>query len=192
MFWLLNEGIPINDKCKWARNKDDNLFNFIFEFLVEKNSRKFHDERWWRKLRKSWPVNSIVGCLLRRPYAFGAAIWPPPPDWTVSVCTASVVSSNAGCLSVHASRPTGTERVGCTYHTNISLKKWWLFICNILGLFFFYQLFIWLKMHIHVDSPLCKENSQWRTLFYQKWKRLLKLYSYNVIVSYRYRAVFIT
>lgn len=90
-----------------------------------------------QKLRKSWPVNSIVGCLLRRPYAFGAAIWPPPPDWTVSVCTASVVSSNAGCLSVHASRPTGTERVGCTYHTNISLKKWWLFICNILGLFFF-------------------------------------------------------
>lgn len=36
MFWLLNEGIPINDKCKWARNKDGNLFNFIFEFLVEK------------------------------------------------------------------------------------------------------------------------------------------------------------
>lgn len=36
MFWFLNEGILINDKCKWVRNKDGNFFNFIFEFLVEK------------------------------------------------------------------------------------------------------------------------------------------------------------
>lgn len=93
---------------------------------------------------KFWFVNSIVGCLLRRLYAFGVVIWLFFFDWMVFVCIVFVVFSNVGCLFVYVLRLIGIERVGCIYYINILLKKWWFFICNILGFFFFINfLFGW-------------------------------------------------